>query len=89
MRSAGQLLARRTAFSNSELRLYLLERRLVNSGTTVIIPFYDRVIFVHLPNRAKFSGRHSEVAQTLDSISRTQLLTGGGGFDKSWLPGTV
>ena len=69
--------------------LHLLERRLVNSYTTVVIPFDDRVIVVHLPNCAKFSGRDSEVAQTLDTISGTQLLISGGGFDKGWLLRTI
>jgi hypothetical protein len=69
--------------------LHFLERRLVNSYTTVVIPFDERVIFINLPNCAKFSRWHSEVAQTLDAISGTQLLSGGGGFDKRWLLGTV
>jgi len=43
--------------------LNLLERRLVDSHTTVIIPFDDRVIFVRLLNCAEFSRRLSEVAQ--------------------------
>lgn len=70
-------------------RLHLLERRLVNSYATVVIPFDDRVIFVHLPNRAKFSRRDSEIAQAFDAISGTQLLPGGAGFDQRWLLGTV
>ena len=37
----------------------------MNSYTTVVIPFDESVIFINLPNRAKFSGRHSEIAQTL------------------------
>jgi hypothetical protein len=73
----------------AKLELKFLERRLVNSDTTAVIPFDDRVIFVHLPNCAKFSSRHSEVAQTLDAISGTQLLTSGGGFEKRRLLGTV
>ena len=41
----------------------------MESDTTVIIPFDDRVIFVGLLNCAEFSSRLSEVAQTLDAIS--------------------
>jgi hypothetical protein len=61
----------------------------VDSDTTVVIPFDERVIFIHSPNRAKFSGRYSEIAQTLDSISGTQILASSRGFDQRWLPGTV
>src|ERR1019366_9682411 len=64
----------------SPMRLDLLERRLVDSHTTVIIPLDDRVIFVSSLNCAEFSIRLSEVAQTLDAISGSQLLAGGGGL---------
>jgi hypothetical protein len=50
-------------------RLNLLEPRLVESHAPVIIPFDDRVLFIRSLNRAKFPGRLSEVAQTLDTIS--------------------
>jgi hypothetical protein len=46
----------------------------MNSYTTVVIPFDESVIFINLPNRAKFSGRHSEIALTLDTISGNQIL---------------
>ena len=46
------------------MRLNLLERRLVDPHTTVIIPLDDRVIFVGLLNCAEFSSRLSEVAQS-------------------------
>ena len=65
--------------------LHLLERRLVASYAAIVIPFDDRVIFVNLPNRAEFSSRHSEVAQSLDTISRIQFLVIGTWFDKRWL----
>jgi hypothetical protein len=71
------------------LRLNLLEPRLVESHTTVIIPLDDRVIFVSLLNCAEFSSRLSEVAQTLDAISGIQFLAGGRGLDEAWLLGTV
>jgi hypothetical protein len=69
--------------------LNLLKRRLVESYTTVIIPFDDGVIFVCLLNRAEFSIRLSEVAQTLDAISRIQFLVGGRGPGERWPLGTV
>ena len=49
----------------------------MESHTTVIIPFDDRVVFVSLLNRAEFSSRLSEVAQSLDPISGIQFLVGG------------
>ena len=61
----------------------------MNSYTTVVIPFDESVIFINLPNRAKFSGRHSEIAQTLDTISGNQVLASARRFDKRWLLGTV
>jgi hypothetical protein len=73
----------------AKLALKLLERRLVKSHTTVVIPFDDRVIFVNLPNRAEFSRRYSEVAHTLDAISGIQFLASAGRFDKRGLLGTV
>jgi len=61
----------------------------VNSYTAVVIPFDERVIFINLPNCAKFSSRHSEIAQTFDAISGTQILASAGRVDKRWLPGSV
>jgi hypothetical protein len=49
----------------------------VDSHTTGIIPFDDRVTFVRLLNCAEFSRLLSEVAQTLDAISGIQFLVGG------------
>ena len=69
--------------------LHLLERWLVNSYTTVVIPFDERILFIHLPNCAKFSSRHSEVAQTFDAVSGTQILASIRRFDKRRLLGTV
>ncbi len=43
----------------------------MDSDTSVVIPFDERVIFIDLPNCAKFSSRHSEIAQTFDAISGT------------------
>jgi hypothetical protein len=62
---------------------------LVDSYSTVIIPLDDRVLVVSSLNCAEFSIRLSEVAQTLDAISGTQLLAGGGGLGERWSLGTV
>jgi len=70
-------------------QLDLLERRLMESHTTVIVPFDDRVIFVRLLNCAEFSSRLSEVAQTLDAISGIQFLVGGSGLGEWWSLCTV
>jgi hypothetical protein len=69
--------------------LNLLERWLVQSLTTVTIPFYDRIIFVGLFDCAEFSGWLSEVAQTLDAISGIQFLASGRRLCERWLLGTV
>ena len=61
----------------------------MESHTTVIIPFDDRVIFVSLLHRAEFSSRLPEVAQTLNAISGTQFLVGGRGLGERWLLGTI
>jgi hypothetical protein len=69
--------------------LNLLEPRLMESHTTVIIPFDHRVFFVRLLNCAEFSSRLSEVAQTLDPISGTQFLVAGRRFSERWSRGAV
>jgi hypothetical protein len=61
----------------------------MESHTTVIIPLDDRVLFVSSLNCAKLPSRLSEVAQTLDPISGSQLLAGGGGLGEWWSLGTV
>jgi len=71
------------------LRLHLFERRLVDSYAPVVIPFDESVIFIDLPNCPKFSSRHSEIAQTFDAISGTQISASAGRVDKRWLLGTV
>ena len=58
-------------------RLNLLERRLVESHATVVIPLDDRILIVSSLDCAEFSGRLSEVPQTPDPISGSQLLAGG------------
>jgi hypothetical protein len=69
--------------------LNLLEPRLTESHTTVIIPFDDSVVFVSLLNCAELSKWLSEIAQTLDAISGIQFLVGGRGLGEAWLLGTV
>src|ERR1039458_401446 len=69
--------------------LNLLEPRLAESHTTVIIPFDDRVTFVSLLNCAQFPSRNSEVAQTLDAISGIEFLAGGSGLGERWFLGAV
>jgi hypothetical protein len=61
----------------------------VKSHATVVIPFDERIIFIHLSNRAKFSSRYSEVAQTFDAISGPQISASAGRVDKRRLLGTV
>ncbi len=69
--------------------LDLLERGLVHSHTSVIIPLHDRIIFVSLLNCAEFSSRFSEVAQPLDTISGIQFLVAGRGLGEPWLLGPI
>jgi hypothetical protein len=69
--------------------LNLFEPWLAESHTTVVIPFDDRVIFVSLLHRAKFSSRLSKIAQPFDAISGNQFLIGGRGLSERWLLGTV
>jgi len=61
----------------------------VESHATVVIPLNDRVLFVSLLNCAEFSIRLSEVAQTLDAISGSQLLAGGSGLEERCSLGAV
>ncbi|MFZ1916577.1 MAG: hypothetical protein WAU58_03315 [Terriglobales bacterium] len=61
----------------------------MKSRTTVVIPFDERVIFIHSPRCAEFSRRYSEVAQTFDAVSGTQILMSTEWVDKCWLLCTV
>jgi hypothetical protein len=61
----------------------------MDSYTTIIIPFDDRVLIVSPLNCAEFSSRISEVAQTRHAISGIQFLVGGRGFPERWPLGTV
>jgi hypothetical protein len=62
---------------------------LVESRTTVTIPFDDRIIFVGLFDCAEFPSRLSEVAQTLNTISGIQFLVGGRRVGEGWLLGAI
>ena len=61
----------------------------MQSHATVIIPLDDRVLVVSSLNCAEFSIGLSEVAQTLDAISGTQFLAGGGGLGERWSLGAI
>jgi hypothetical protein len=61
----------------------------MESHTTVIIPFDDRVCFVGLFDCAEFPSGLPEGAQTLDAISGIQFLVGGRRLGERWPLGTV
>jgi hypothetical protein len=69
--------------------LNLLERGLMDSHATVVIPLDDRVLLIGSLNCAEFSSRLPEVAQTFNTISWSQFLAGGRGFGERWPLGTV
>ncbi|MGA2744452.1 MAG: hypothetical protein ABSE44_07145 [Candidatus Sulfotelmatobacter sp.] len=60
----------------------------MDSFSTVTIPLDDRVLVVGSLDCAEFSIRLSEIAQTLDTISGSQFLAGGGPGERRSL-GTV
>jgi hypothetical protein len=72
-----------------EQRLSLLKPWLMDSGTTVAIPFDNRVVFVRPLHCAQFPSRLSEVAQLLDTISRIEFLVSGLRSNERRPPGTV
>jgi hypothetical protein len=69
--------------------LNLLERRLVESRATVVIPLYERVFFIRLLNCTEFSSRLSEISQPLDAITGIQFRVGSRGLDERWPLGSV
>jgi hypothetical protein len=75
--------------SSSSGTLNLLKPPLSNSVASVIIPLHDRILVVRLLHGAEFSGRLSEVAQTLDPISGIQFVAGGRGSGERRPSGTV
>jgi len=62
---------------------------LVESCTTIVIPFDYRVFFVGSLNRTQFPIWFSEVAQTFDPISGIQFRVGGTGLAQWRLLGTI
>jgi hypothetical protein len=54
-----------------------LERRLVQSRSTVMIPLHKRVVFIRLLHRTQLPSRNPEVAQTLDAITGIQFRARG------------
>jgi hypothetical protein len=47
----------------------LLEPRLVQSHSTVIIPLYKRIVAIRLLNCSEFSSWLSKISQALDAIT--------------------
>jgi hypothetical protein len=73
----------------STFLLNFLEPRLVLARSTIIIPLYNRVIFVRLLNGSEFSSRLSKISQAHDTISGIQFLVGSPGLDERWTLGSV
>ena len=69
--------------------LDFLERWLVLSRATVVIPLHKRVVFVCFLNCTEFSGRLSKIGQAHNTISRIQFRVGSGGLDERWSLGSV
>jgi hypothetical protein len=67
----------------------LLEPRLAQSHSTVVIPLYKRIVFVRLLNCTEFSSLLSEISQTLDAITGIQFRVGSRGLDERWPLGSV
>jgi hypothetical protein len=60
---------------------------LVLARSTIIVPLYNRVIFVRLLDGSEFSSRLSKISQTHDTISGIQFRVGRGAerAPASWL----
>src|ERR1700678_3001218 len=76
---ARLLQARRTGYG-----LNFLKARLAESHATVIIPFDERLIFVHSFDCTQPPRRRPEVPQTFNAISGVQFLVGGCGLGEPW-----
>ena len=57
--------------------------------STIVIPLYNRVIFVRLLNGSEFSSRLSKISQAHYTISGIQSRVGSGGLDERWTLGSV
>jgi hypothetical protein len=66
-----------------------LKPRFMQSHSTVVVPLYERVVFVRLLNCSEFSSWLSKISQTLDAISGIQFQLGSGGLDERWPLGSV
>jgi hypothetical protein len=92
-RSASKKLVKNCALTGRRiypsLRANLLEPRLVEPLTTVIIPLDDCILFISLLNCPEFSSRLAEVAQAFDPISGVQFLVCGERVGEPWLFGTI
>ena len=60
-----------------------LKPRLTQSHTTVVTPFYKRVIFVRFFNCPEFSSRLSKICQALDAIAGIQFRIGSRGLGQA------
>ena len=66
-----------------------LKPRLMQSHTTVMIPFHKRIVFVRLLHCSEFSSWLSKISQTLHAISGIQFELGSGGLGERWPIGSV
>ena len=80
-----------TAIANLEagFRKNFLKPRLMHSGTTVVIPLYDCVIFVSALNGTEFLCWCSEITQTLDAITGSQFWVGSRRPRQPWPLGAI
>ena len=69
--------------------LNLLQPRLSDSDTAVVIPLDHCIVFVRSLNRTDLPRRLSKVAQTLDPVPGIYFLIRGGRRDERWSFGTV
>jgi hypothetical protein len=69
--------------------LNLLERWLVLSRATIVVPLYKRVVFVRFLNCPEFSIRLSKISQAHNTISGIQFRVGSRGLDERWSLGAV
>ena len=66
-----------------------LKPRLAQSHTTVVIPLYQRVVFVRLLNGSEYSGGFSKISQPLDAITGIQFRVGSRGLGERRPLGSV
>jgi hypothetical protein len=66
-----------------------LKPRLAQSHMTVVIPLYQRLVFVRLLNGSEFSGGFSKISQPLDAIAGIQFRVRSRGLDERWPFGSI